>query len=87
VVSGGCKTPPSHVSSEGEACGGWWWVCKGTLQLNFRPLPLHSRSSSVSVTSSVVFLIEPTVEELLLSLRPAVRLPPSTLFILFHFSL
>jgi len=53
----------------------------------FRQLPLHFCSSSVSVTSSVVFLIEPTAEELLLSFRPAVRLPPSALFILFHFSL
>ena len=63
----------------------------------FRQLPLVSRdfrSSSVSVTSSVVFLIEPTAEELPSSFRPAVRLLPSAPFIfifififIFYFSL
>ena len=26
VGGGGCETPPPRVSSEGEACGGSWWV-------------------------------------------------------------
>ena len=54
------------------------------LPFPFRQLlrpPLHFRSSSVSVTSSVVFLIEPTAEELSSSFRPAVRLLPSAPFI------
>ena len=60
--------------------------CKGTLQcpsVSLPPVSRDFRSSSVSVTSSVVFLIEPTAEELPSSFRPAVRLPPSAPFILF----
>ena len=47
----------------------------------FRQLPLapfHFRSLLATVTPSVVFLTEPTAEELPSSFRPAVRRPPST---------
>ena len=61
------------------------------LPFPFHQLPLVSRdfrSSSISVTSSVVFLIEPTAEELPSSFRPAVHLPPSAPFIfIYYFSL
>ena len=75
--------------------------CKGTFRspsysssdssVHFRPLPIASaatRCLPISVTSSVVFLTEPTTEELPTNFRPAVRLPLILfLFILFLFSL
>jgi len=52
----------------------WWNVCVGCmpivrghsslLPLPFRKLPLHFRLIPISVSPSVVFLIEPTAEEL-----------------------
>ena len=63
------------------------------LQLTSFPLTLASvtlplapfTSASMRFTlASVVFLTEPTAEELPLSFRPAVRLPPPAPFILFY---